>query len=281
MVTYAPGQSAFNIVERRMAPLSKEMCGLILPHDYFGSHLNSKGETVDDGLEVRNFRKAAEVLAEVWTGHVIDGHVVTAVTSFGQDDADATYPSEVWIRDHVSTSQYMLQIRKCSDRRCCTLERSNITQVLGKFVPGPVKVQRAANGLELCKPGTDGLWLSLPWRLSLDLMLEQQSLIHPLPFDYFCSNRDTISKRYCKLCAMYFVTQAALKRHKKEKICKTTNVECWLHDEDVQLEQSEQLELEGRLKVSVEEVVDVEAVQTATRRNVFDLFDNLFEECTE
>ena len=58
-----------------MAPLSKEMCGLILPHDYFGSHLNSKGETVDDGLEVRNFRKAAEVLAEVWTGHVIDGHV--------------------------------------------------------------------------------------------------------------------------------------------------------------------------------------------------------------
>ena len=115
-------------------------------------------------------------------------------------------------------------------------------------------------------------------------MLEQQSLIHPLPFDYFCSNRDTISKRYCKLCAMYFVTQAALKRHKKEKICKTTNVKCWLHDEDVQLEQ---LELEGRLEVSVEleveEVVDVdlEAVQTATRRNVFDLFDNLFEECTE
>ena len=69
----------------------------------------------------------------------------------------------------------------------------------------------------------------------------------------------------------------------QEKICKTTNVECWLHDEDVQLELSEQLELEGRLEVSVEveEVVDVEAVQTATRRNVFDLFDNLFEECTE
>ena len=91
----------------------------------------------------------------------------------------------------------------------------------------------------------------------------------------FCPHRDTISKRYCKLCAMYFVTQAALKRHKKEKICKTTNVECWLHDEDVQLEQSEELELEGRLEVSVEEVpvVDVEAVQTATRRNLFDLFE--------
>ena len=105
-----------------MAPLSKELCGVILPHDYFGSHLNSKGETVDDELEIRNFRKAAEVLAEVWTGHVIDGHGVTAVTSFEQDDADVTYPSEVWIRDHVCTSQYMLQIRKSSDRNVLPLK---------------------------------------------------------------------------------------------------------------------------------------------------------------
>ena len=54
------------------------------------------------------------------------------------------------------------------------------------------------------------------------------------------------------------VFQAALKRHKKENICKTTYEECWLPDEDAQLEQ-----LEWRL-VSVEElpVVDVEAVQT-------------------
>ena len=40
MVTYAPGQSAF-IVERRMVQLSREMCGLILPHDFLGSHLNT------------------------------------------------------------------------------------------------------------------------------------------------------------------------------------------------------------------------------------------------
>ena len=246
-----------------------------------------KGETVDDDQELQNFKKAAEVLDDhVWTDHVIDNYPVTAVASFDQDNADVTYPSEVWIRDYVCTSQYMLQMRKCSDRRCCTLERSNISEVLGRFLPGPVKVQRAASGLRLCKPGTaDGLWLSLPWRLSLDLMLEKQSMIHPLPFDYFCSNRDTISKRYCKLCAMYFVTQAALKRHKKDKICKTTNVECWLHDEDVQLEESEQFELEGRPEVPTEEAVPllvdtVEAVQTA-RRNVFDLFENVFEECNE
>ena len=35
--------------------------------------------------------------------------------------------------------------------------------------------------------------------------------------------------------------------------------------------------------MSVKEVleVDVESAQTATRRNVFDLFENLCEECTE
>ena len=71
-----------------------------------------KGETVDDDLELQNFKKAAEVLADVWTDHVIDNYPVTAVASFDQDNADVTYPSEVWIRDYVCTSQYMLQMRK-------------------------------------------------------------------------------------------------------------------------------------------------------------------------
>ena len=175
-----------------------------------------------------------------------------------------------------------LQIRKCSDRRCCTVERSNDSQVFGKFVPGPVMVQRAANGLGLCKPGTYGIWLSLPWRLSLDKMLEQQSMVKPLPFDYFCSTRETISKRYCKLCAIYFVTQAALKRHKKDNICHTTNVECWLHDENVRLETREILDLEGGLEGSDVEL-DIEAGtgQAATRTNLFELFENLFEEGVE
>ena len=35
----APGQSAYNYVERRMAPLSRDLSGVILKHDHFGSHL--------------------------------------------------------------------------------------------------------------------------------------------------------------------------------------------------------------------------------------------------
>ena len=37
------GLSAFNPVEPRMAPLSHELAGLVLPHDHYGNHLDSSG----------------------------------------------------------------------------------------------------------------------------------------------------------------------------------------------------------------------------------------------
>ena len=42
--THAPGISAYNYVERRMAPLSKELAGLVLPHETCGIHLDSRQE---------------------------------------------------------------------------------------------------------------------------------------------------------------------------------------------------------------------------------------------
>ena len=59
--THVPGMSAFNQVERVMAPLSKALAGMVLPHDTFGTHLNSQRRTVDLELEKRNFKKAGEV----------------------------------------------------------------------------------------------------------------------------------------------------------------------------------------------------------------------------
>ncbi|KAJ8886114.1 hypothetical protein PR048_012323 [Dryococelus australis] len=51
IVTNAPGRSAFNRVERRMAPLRRELRGVVLPHDSFGTHLDSNGRTVGISLE--------------------------------------------------------------------------------------------------------------------------------------------------------------------------------------------------------------------------------------
>ena len=70
LATNAPGRSAFNRVERRMAPLSREIAGLILPYNSFGSHLDDNGKTVDNELEKKNFQHAGEIL---WSKVVVDG----------------------------------------------------------------------------------------------------------------------------------------------------------------------------------------------------------------
>ncbi|KAH7678469.1 hypothetical protein AAVH_41630, partial [Aphelenchoides avenae] len=67
VATHAPGQSAFNAVDRRMAPLSKDLTGLILSYDTFGSQLDQSGKTVDAEKERQNFAAAGEVHAEIWS----------------------------------------------------------------------------------------------------------------------------------------------------------------------------------------------------------------------
>ena len=108
LATNAPGCSAFNRVERRMVKLSKELSGVILEHDKFGSHLDAKGVTVDKDLELKNFEYAGRTLAEIWSGLVIDGNPVVA--EFIDDDAPVIMgtKSEEWKACHVRQSQYLL-----------------------------------------------------------------------------------------------------------------------------------------------------------------------------
>ena len=76
--TNAPGRSAFNRVERRMAPLSRSLSGGILPHDEYGNHLHGNGRTIDEELEKKNFAFAGITLAEICSELCIDGYNVTA-----------------------------------------------------------------------------------------------------------------------------------------------------------------------------------------------------------
>ena len=102
-----------------MAPLSREISELILPHETFGSHSDGKGKTIDDALELKNFEHAGKVLAEVWSNMSIDGHPI--VPEFISDEANepVVSKSEKWKAIHVRESQYLLQIVKCNDRHCC------------------------------------------------------------------------------------------------------------------------------------------------------------------
>ena len=114
VITNAPGRSAFNRVERRMAPLSRKLSGVILPHDHFGSHLNSAGKTVDSDLEFINFQYAGKVLTEIWNNVKIDDHPVIAQYATAECVLPLPeMPSSKWYSTHVRESQYFLQVGLC------------------------------------------------------------------------------------------------------------------------------------------------------------------------
>lgn len=76
LVSQAPGQASFNTVERRLAPLSHDLSGLVLPPSYFGTHLNIIGLTIDAELERINAKRTGELLADIWKMNMIDHHPV-------------------------------------------------------------------------------------------------------------------------------------------------------------------------------------------------------------
>ena len=53
--THGLGSSAYNPVERRMAPLSKDTADLILLLNTYGTHLNVSNQTTDIDLEKKDF----------------------------------------------------------------------------------------------------------------------------------------------------------------------------------------------------------------------------------
>lgn len=115
VVTNAPGRSAFNRVERRMAPLSLHLAGVVLPHDSYGTHLDQSGRTINPELEKENFQKAGQVLAEIWSKVKIDQETVVAeyiVPNPVKEKFVPSAPSQEWYSQHVRESQYMLQVRK-------------------------------------------------------------------------------------------------------------------------------------------------------------------------
>jgi len=206
-----------------MAPLSHDLAGLILPHQHFGSHLNSSLKCIDTKLEKKNFSKTGSVLAEVWSKTVIDGEPVIA--QYVKPSTQRPIPmlqNEEWRSQHVRTSQYLLQVVKCKNESCCKQFRSTLDQVLkGRFLPPPVKYTRRQEGVVACDP-TDinaGHFGSLQTRVLLSSILPQHKFKF-LPFDLYCpSLRSSISSRICSTCSIYFCSATRLKNHQKNSKC--------------------------------------------------------------
>ena len=132
-----------------MAPLSHQLAGVVLEHEYYGSHLDSSGKTIDVAKEKENFRYAGEVLCDLWNGLEIDNFPVHSTYV----DPDTIYTDNVaeidhlWNAKHVRSSQYLLQIVKCNDKSCCGEFRNNIGSLLpDRFLPPPLKVKPSEKG---------------------------------------------------------------------------------------------------------------------------------------
>ncbi|CAF1397769.1 unnamed protein product, partial [Didymodactylos carnosus] len=219
VVTNAPGRSVFNEIERRMAPLSHELS--VLLHDHFGNHLNGKGETVDKVLEIRNFERAGETLAEVWSQLKTDDHPVVAMYVKPPIDKPSTIICKenlLWTSTHVRQSQYLLQIVRCDDRSCCKQWRSYYPHLVNnRFIVPPIALVMSTRGpLPTQLNGANAKFSSLLERQQLETLIKSHLNLDVIPFDYYCpSVQQDIDRRVCQKCYLYFPSIAALNRHKK------------------------------------------------------------------
>ena len=87
-----------------MAPLSKALSGISLPHEMFGTHLDQSRKTIDTNLEKRNFKAAGEILANIQEEIVFDNYPV--LTDYGENTAkDPVELNEKWISVHWRNPQ--------------------------------------------------------------------------------------------------------------------------------------------------------------------------------
>lgn len=221
--TNAPHYSAYNRVERRMAPLSRELAGLVLPHDHFGSHLDASGKTTDCEREKQNFAKAGTTLAEIWSQLVIDGQDVFAeYINPAESCVKPDEPNAKWVANHVRQSQYFMQIIKCNIPGCCRPWRSSWNAIFPqRFLPGPVVLSHAEEGL--CFPETTEVpAIAKTYFASLAQRIAFASSKVPMdsPFDMYCPSVSIaeLQMRTCPQCKIYHASQASLKRHRQVHI---------------------------------------------------------------
>ena len=203
-----------------MAPLSRELTGVIFDHQHYGTHLNSKKETVDIELEKRNFAYAGKALASLFDsmpsrgraigGYDVHAHWVDPMTTDERPDIPAV--SEEWKVNHMLRSRYFVMMRKCSDPTCCTPYRSPFKKVLPSgFLPSPRVYSHNTDGdLVLCKPGDVGKAVKYA---SLSNILAQ-FIDQDLPIDTY--NQKVILKDVvCPFCNLSLRSLAEYGRHRE------------------------------------------------------------------
>ena len=225
-VTNASGLSAFNPVEHRMAPFSHDLTGILLPWDFFGSHLDSAGNTTDPELEVKNFFASQEIVSEVLSKTVINGFETDCQAVKVGCTLETQEPNHLWMAKHVLQTRYMLMVVKCSDTECCQEFRTNWMSVFpSRFLPPPCIYKFGKSGIEAVEPSEYlknvqnkkfNKFADLKERLIMGASPKEADAYTVPPFDLYCPSMQTkLAKCICKTCAQYWPCEAAKKRHWK------------------------------------------------------------------
>ncbi|XP_055543502.1 uncharacterized protein LOC129729044 [Wyeomyia smithii] len=135
-----------------------------------------------------------------------------------------------WFAVHVRTSQYLLQIVKCTDRNCCPLVRSSIKQKNPNgFLPPPISLSQTCHALiGTSKDETQ----RFPSMFVLNSLQREKILpkimlgFKTIPYDLYCpSVNGSLNERICTTCGLYFASVVMLREHKKiHKNTSTTTV---------------------------------------------------------
>ena len=198
--TLAPGMSAYNNVERRMAPLSKALSGLLLPHETCGTHLDSQRRTTDVELGNQNFKAAGHILAEIWNEVVLDKFPV--VSEYVENVYD-----ERWVTAHCRISQYLIQIVKCTKWECCGEFRTTWIRIFPyRFLPAPVPLRQLYEGPVVPKVNDAKSYDRFPglWERIAVHNLVSETNYDVLPYDNYCPSVKTeANRKVCKKCHIY------------------------------------------------------------------------------
>ena len=213
--------AAAHRVERRMAPLSHDLAGVVLPRDTFGSHLNNKKETVDKEWEMKNFPKAGEVLAEILSKTVIDNYPTVAEYINPSDEVFITAKDQEWMAKHVRESQYLLQTVKCSNTSRCGTRKSSLFLFLPDgFLPPPLPVTQGRDGIKYGEAEETSKFLPLFTNLVINKSILPSRAVayakYPkgVPYDFACPKlQNELPKRICPKCGCYFATIKSKTHH--------------------------------------------------------------------
>ena len=213
-----------------MFHLSKELTGVLLPYDTYGSHLDNAGKTIDLEMEIRNFEAAGTTLANIWGDLVIDGY--DTVAEFVKDpppvEVETFIPTAIFRSKHLLETQYMSVYMKCSDPACCEPFITNVEALFPhRRIPPLIPIKKSNAGIVALAQSKEydqsleflPLGLRIVFGDSLIPGDVKKKFHDQVPYDYyFPSIQDKVFKRCCNKCGKYHATIKSLSIHKK--VCK-------------------------------------------------------------